>query len=526
MSAATPTLNNIQNPANNHHSKLIISTSPATGRKLGQVQAATSEDIKRIMETARLAQGPWERLGLRARLALMRGLRDSMYRNLDLIVDTIVAEQGRPKFEGMIEYWPTIELLNFYLKTARRTLAPEPAFVKLVPHRAHWVERRPHGVVLIIAPWNFPMILSFAPIFAALIAGNTVVYKPSEYASQAGEVFTRVIHGAGIPPEVFQVVHGEGDVGAALICERPNKVCFTGSVATGRKVAVLAGELLIPVTLELGGKDAAIVLEDADLDRTAAGVAWAGMVNAGQACLSVERVYVMRQVADPFVEKMAKFINDHVRLGPGEAVYTTMGAITTEAQIKIIDGQVKEAVQQGARVVCGGRVAEDKGGRFYLPTLITDTTSEMRVARDETFGPVIVVQAVDSEEEALKLANDTRYGLTGSVWTRNKARGLALARQMKVGLASVNDHVMSHSVPNVPWGGVNDSGYGRTRGKEGLLEMTTAQSLSVERLIPLPREFFWYPYSDLKYSLLRRAMHLLYGPTWRDRLRALSRKPY
>jgi succinate-semialdehyde dehydrogenase/glutarate-semialdehyde dehydrogenase len=245
------------------------------------------------------------------------------------------------------------------------------------------------------------------------------------------------------------------------------------------------------------------------------------MVNAGQACLSIERVYVLRPVADQLVEKMAKVISDHVRLGPGEAVFTTMGAITTEAQIKIIDSQVKEATQQGARVVVGGGVAEDKGGRFYLPTLITDTTPEMRVARDETFGPVIVVQAVDSEEEALKLANGTRYGLTGSVWTRNKARGLALAQQMNVGVASVNDHVMSSSVPNVPWGGVNDSGYGRTRGKEGLLEMTTTQSLSVERFIPLRREFFWYPYTDFKYNLLRRAMHLLYGPTLRDRLRAI-----
>jgi acyl-CoA reductase-like NAD-dependent aldehyde dehydrogenase len=420
----------------------------------------------------------------------------------------------------MTEYWPTIELISYYLRTAPRTLTPKHVFVNLIPHRAHWIERRPHGVVLIISPWNFPLILSLTPITAALITGNSVVFKPSEFATQSGEALKKVIYEAGIPPEVFQVVHGEGDVGAALIREKPNKICFTGSVATGRKVAAAAGELLIPVTLELGGKDAAIVLEDADLDRTAAGVVWGGMVNAGQACISIERIYVMRSVADQLVEKMAKILNEHVRLGPGEDSGTTMGAITTAAQIKIIDSQVREAVSQGARVIVGGRTVEDSAGRFYLPTLITNVTPDMRIVKDETFGPVIAVVPVDSAEEALRLTNSSSYGLTGSVWTRNRDRGISIARQMNVGNAAVNDHVMSASAPHLPWGGVKDSGYGRTRGEEGLHEMTTTQSLSIERLVPLPREFFWYPYSHTKLGLLRRALRFLYAPTWREKLRA------
>jgi succinate-semialdehyde dehydrogenase/glutarate-semialdehyde dehydrogenase len=245
------------------------------------------------------------------------------------------------------------------------------------------------------------------------------------------------------------------------------------------------------------------------------------MINAGQVCASIERIYVMRPVADKLVEKMAKVINDHVRLGPGESSGSTMGAITTDAQLKIINSQVQEAVTQGARVVVGGHTAEDKGGRFYVPTLITDVTPDMRVVKDETFGPVIAVVPVDGEEEALKLANASSYGLTGSVWTRNRARGVALARRMQVGTASVNDHLMSASVPNMPWGGVKDSGFGRTRGREGLLEMTTSQSLSIERLAPLPREFFWYPYKPIKSNLLRRVLRLLYAPSWGERLRAL-----
>ncbi len=503
--------------------KRITSTNPATGQTLGEVHATPVAEIPAVMAKARAAQPVWDQLGLRGRLAIMRRLKDAMYRNMDQFVDTIVAEQGRPPFEAMMEYWPSIEMLAYYLKTAKHTLAPQGRMVSLVPHRRHWVERKPYGVVLVITPWNFPLILSAAPIFAALVAGNTVIHKPSEFASQSGEILAKTIHEAGVPQDVFQVVQGEGDVAAALVREHPNRICFTGSVATGRKVAAAAGELLIPVTLELGGKDAAIVLEDADIDRTAQGVAWAGMLNAGQACLSVERVYVMRQVADQFVEKMAKAINEHIRLGPGAAADTTMGAITTDSQIKIIDRQVKEAVAQGAKVLVGGHPVEDKAGRFYLPTLVTDVTPEMSIIKDETFGPVIAVVPVDSEEEALTLANNSPYGLTGSVWTRNKQRGIALARRMKVGNAAVNDHAMSASVPHVPWGGMNDSGYGRTRGHEGLLEMTTTQVISIERFVPLPREFFWYPYTPLKLRLLRRAIQFLYGPTWGERLRAFWR---
>jgi acyl-CoA reductase-like NAD-dependent aldehyde dehydrogenase len=521
MSAVSPIRTSEQQAADNAPSRLIISTNPGNGQKIGEVRATTPGEVQAIMEAARLAQGPWEQLGLRRRLALMRRLKDALYRNMDLIVDTIVAEQGRPPFEALVEFWPTIEMLAYYLRIAERMLAPQRIFVRLLPYRRHWVERRPYGVVLAITPWNFPLLLSLGPIMAALIAGNSVVYKPSEFATQLGEVIARTIHEAGIPPEVFQIVHGEGDVGAALVRAKPNKICLTGSAATGRKVAGLAGELLIPVVLELGGKDAAIVLEDADLDRTAMGVAWAGMMNAGQACLSIQRVYVMRQIADLFVEKLAQAINRHIRVGPGADEGTTMGAITTGAQLKIITSQVQEAVDQGARLVVGGHTVEDSAGRFYLPTVITNVTPDMRIAKDETFGPVIIVSPVDSHAEAVQQANDTRYGLTGSVWTRNRALGIELARQLNVGVASINDHALSSSVPNLPWGGVNDSGYGRTRGRDGLLEMTRTLSLSVERFGLLPREFFWYPYTSFKYNLLRRAQTLLYAPTWRERLRAL-----
>ncbi|HVO44497.1 MAG TPA: aldehyde dehydrogenase family protein [Aggregatilineales bacterium] len=500
-------------------SPVIVSTSPATGRKLGEVPIATSDDIKSAMVTARLAQEPWDRLGLPSRLALVRGVLESFYRSTDTLIDKVVAEQGRPRFEVMAEFLVTIELIRYFSSVAGKILAPQDVFVRLLPWRKHRIEYRPFGVVLVITPWNFPLVLSVAPILAALIGGNTVIFKPSEFSTQLGELLVSVFHQGGIPDEVLQIVHGDGKVGAELIAVHPDKIAFTGSAVTGRKVAAAAGNLLIPVSLELGGKDAAIVLGDADLNRAAEGIVWGGMHNAGQACASVERVYVMRPVADRLVQKMVRVMNDHIRLGPGEAYDTSMGAITTEAQRAIISSHVREAVAGGARVIVGGRPAQDDNGQFYLPTLITDVKPDMHVLTDETFGPVIVVVPVDSHQEALRLANDSRYGLTGSIWTRNTALGLDLARHLKVGNVGINDHLMSSNAPNLPWGGVRESGYGRTRGREGLLEMVTPQAISVDRALSLPREFFWYPYTPLKTGLLRRLIDVMYAPTWREKWR-------
>ncbi len=521
MSIATPTQTKASEATGTARSNVIVSVNPATGRELGSVNVASAEDVKAAMTRARQAQESWYDLGLQRRIAIMRDVKNAMYRNQKLIVDTLIAETGKPSFEALIEYWPTIEALAYCTRIARKTLATERRLVVLIPHHVHRIEHRPYGVILAIAPWNFPLFLSLPPIIEALIAGNSVVYKPSEFATQTGEAIAKVLWEGGVPRDVFQIVHGAGDVGATLIRERPDKIVFTGSPATGRKIAAAAGEQLIPLTLELGGKDAAIVLEDADLDRTAAGVTWAGLLNAGQACVSVERLYVRREVADQLVEKMAEILNEHVRLGPGDANDTTMGAITTGAQFKIINNHVREAVENGARIVVGGRAVEDSAGQFYLPTLMTNVTPEMRIVREETFGPIIPIIPVDSDEEALRLANDTRYGLTGSVWTRNKARGTALARRMKVGHASVNDHVLSTSAAPLPWGGIGDSGYGRMGGPEGLLEMTTPHVIITHRFGVVPREIFWYPYTKLKHSLVQRVVNTLYAPTWVQKLRAI-----
>lgn len=501
--------------------QVIVSRSPATGRKLGEVPITPPSQAPAIMQQARAAQMRWFEAGLPFRLEVMRAWQERLRRNFDWLVGMVVAEQGRPPFEALTEFLTAIELIAYYRRLAPRALAPTRHFVLLDPHHQHWTARQPYGVVLVITPWNFPLILSITPIAAALITGNAVVFKPSEYSTQVGEALARTLREAGVPEGVFQIVHGKGDLGAALIEQRPDKISFTGSTATGRKIAIAAAERLIPVTLELGAKDAALVLEDADLERAADGIVWGAMFNAGQACLSIERAYVMRTVAEPLMQRMKAAIEKYIRVGSGEALQVTMGALTTQAQLEIVDQQVREALAGGARLICGGHILEGHNGRAYAPTILTDVKPEMRLMREETFGPVLAVVPIDSAEEGVAAINALSYGLTCSVWTRNRARGLALMEQIEVGHASLNDHIITASVPQVAWGGVKYSGYGRSRGVEGLHDMTYAKVYSAERFAPLPRELFWYPYTSFKYNLLRRFINVYYATTWRERLAAL-----
>jgi acyl-CoA reductase-like NAD-dependent aldehyde dehydrogenase len=499
--------------------RTVSSYSPLDGHLIATYPTTDPEALPGIVARARVAQKRWEAVGLRHRLRVMRAIQDSLYRHLDSIMDALVNEIGKARWDALIEVFPALELLAYQNRIATKTLQPHERAVLLVPHRRHFVEYRAYGVVAVITPWNFPLLLSTTPIFAALTTGNAVVFKPSEYAPRVGELIANVVYEAGLDPDLMPIVYGYGDVGAALIKARPDKVAFTGSVATGRRVAAMAGELLIPCTLELGGKDAAIVLADADIRRSANGIAWAALHNAGQACLSIERIYVERPIAATLTEAIQQVIDKHVRAVPGPGQERSLTAITNDAQLKIIEGQVNEAVAQGARVLAGGHRLEGPG-RFYAPTVITDVTPGMRIVQDETFGPVIVIIPVEDAEEALRLANDSRFGLTASVWTRDRERGLALARRMRAGSVSVNDHIMSASVPQQPWGGVHEAGYGRQRGPEGLLDMVYPQSLSVDR-VSLPTEPYWYPYTAQKYNLLLRILRIMYGDSAAERIAAL-----
>jgi acyl-CoA reductase-like NAD-dependent aldehyde dehydrogenase len=347
-------------------------------------------------------------------------------------------------------------------------------------------------------PWNYPFIMVMDLLSPALFAGNALVVKPSEYTPWTAQLLPELFAEAGFPEGLVQVVTGDGSTGAALIGAGVNRVVFTGSTATGRKVGAAAGEALVPVTLELGGKDPAVVLEDADLDRAAVGVAYAAFFNAGQTCLSVERALVVDSVYDAFVEKACAYA-ETLRVGTGPD--RDVGPMVTPEQLAIVERQVRDAVEKGAKALTGGRKAPE-GGQLYMPTVLVDVDDSMAIMKEETFGPILPIVRVADEEHAVAEANSLGYGLFGSVWTGDTERGLRVARRIRAGGVSVNDSLSHYAVPGLPVGGVGESGFGNRRGVEGLDEMSRVRTVLVHRWGPR-RELWWFPYTAGKMRLFR-----------------------
>ncbi|HSG48868.1 MAG TPA: aldehyde dehydrogenase family protein, partial [Longimicrobiales bacterium] len=364
-------------------------------------------------------------------------------------------------------------------------LAPRRTGAGWLLSKSGWVEHEPYGVIGAITPWNYPFIIAMDCVTPALFAGNAVVIKPSEFTPVTTLLIPDLCDQAGIPRGLVQVVTGDGSTGRALIQGGVDRVVFTGSTATGRKVMETASATLTPVTLELGGKDAAIVLEDADLDRAARGIVFGGFFNAGQTCISVERVFVVRSVYDSFVERVVSATRE---LRAGSDDQADVGPVITAQQFDIVGGHVRDALARGARALTGG--APTGSGRVFPPTVLVDVDDSMAVMRDETFGPVLPITPVDDEDEAVAKANATGYGLFASVWTGDRRRGVRVARRLRAGGVSVNDVLSHYSVPHLPVGGVGESGFGRRRGLEALDEMTRTRTLLVDRA-GLRREPFW-----------------------------------
>jgi len=367
---------------------------------------------------------------------------------------------------------------------------------------------RPMGVVGIITPWNFPFLLSLNPSVQALMAGNTVVLKPSEITPFVGLALAQLFADAGLPEDAFQVVTGDGATGAALLEAGCDKIAFTGSVRTGRRIAEVCGRALVPCTLELGGKDPMIVCDDADIERAARGAVWGAFTNAGQVCMSTERVYVVEPIAKAFTERVVALTRE-LRQGPESEGEVDVGAITSPAQIEIIEAHVADAVAKGATVLTGGRRNPAYAGFFFEPTVLVDVNHDMAIMRDETFGPCLPIQVVKDEEEALRLANDSPYGLQASVWTRDSRKGKRLANRVAAGGVVVDDCIVTYGISESPFGGVKDSGIGRVNGELGLKSYCHVQSIVLPRLRG-KSELLWYPYTAKTLRLVKRALSLLY----------------
>jgi succinate-semialdehyde dehydrogenase/glutarate-semialdehyde dehydrogenase len=430
-------------------------------------------------------------------MAVLREFQGKLYTRKSEVAAAITREVGKPLVEALVtEVLVVLDAARFLIDKAWGLLRDEP-----VPHgnlvsklKSGWLVREPHGVIGIISPWNYPFSIPATETLAALVAGNAVVLKPSELTPLVALELASLLHAAGVPEDVFQVVVGEGPTGAALLRSPIDKLVFTGSVTTGKRIAAAAAERLLPVVLELGGKDPMLVLEDADVDVASSAAVWGAFVNAGQACLSVERCYVHRSLYESFAKACAEKTKQ-LRVGNGMDSHTDVGPMIQERQVRIVESHVEDAKACGARVLAGGTRLPERGINFYAPTVLADVTQQMRIMREETFGPVLPVMACDNDDEAVRLANDSEYGLAASVWTRDRKRGERLARRIHAGTVMVNDVISCFGISEAPHGGVKASGVGRTHGRFGLDEMVRVKYLDMDRM-PGMKKVWWHGYGE------------------------------
>lgn len=485
---------------------------PATGELLYTLSECPEEQLQASFKRAWEAYAVVRGMTVRERVEEAGKLRRYMVEHQDHMVEQICRETGKSRTDAlMAELYSSLDMIRYYEKHAERILREQKAPTPLVlfPKQSRiWFE--PLGPVLVIAPWNYPFVLSFQPVLSAFLAGNSVLLKSSSYTPIKG-LYEDMLEGSGFVKDAIQVIYGTRATGKRLIDLKPRKVFFTGSVGAGRKIMAQAAEHLIPVELELGGKDPMLVFEDADLERAAAGARWGGMVNCGQTCTSVERVYVQESVYEKFLalmkEKLESLRTLEGRTGEENEAELEMGCMTTAFQVQTVTEQVEEAVQQGARLITGGRCAT--GTHNYAPTLVADVTPSMRIAVEESFGPVLAAAKFRTEEEAIALANASPYGLSASVWTADRERAVRVARAIETGNVSINNALATQANSALPFGGVKESGFGRYKGAFGLYSFCNVKSVLLDK-VRFRSDFHWYPYSRRKYALFSQLLEVLY----------------
>jgi acyl-CoA reductase-like NAD-dependent aldehyde dehydrogenase len=478
----------------------IPSIDTATGKILAHFETTPLAVLPKILARARSAQAAWSATPIHQRCGQLRVLRERMMASRDVLADAVVTESGKPRVEALFaDLFVALDTAEYFAKHGPSLLRPER-----VPHHSTAAKAKsgrlvydPVGVIGIISSWNYPLAIPLGQVIPAIAAGNAVVCKTSDFTPQCGALIEKLFVDAGFPENLVSVIQGGGEIGQALIDAAPDKVLFTGSVATGRRVAEACARKLIPSVLELGGKDAMIVLADAHLDGASSAAVWGSYTNCGQVCLSVERLFAERAIEEKFlalcVQKTKK-----LRLGPGCDPATDVGPLIRPQHVQRMSDLISDAVTRGARVLCGGKPRPDLGANFFEPTVVAGVNSSMKLFQDETFGPILAVQSVKNAEEAIACANESSFGLAASVWTADATRGQAIAAKLRAGAVMVNDAISYFGIAEAPHGGCAASGWGRTHGKAGLLEMVQPKYIDVDRL-PSREKPWWYRYgADLE----------------------------
>lgn len=505
---------------------------PATQEIIGTLPNLGADQIAEAVAKAAAAQVRWAATPVRDRLRILSRFADLLCDQKEAVAAVISREAGKPEAEALsTELLVVLDTVKYLRNTLTGFLRPEP-----IPHgnpvmklKSGQLFREPYGVVGIISPWNYPFSVPSVQTLTALATGNAVVLKPSEFTPYSSLELQRLLREAGLDRELLQVITGEGGAGAALLAADVQKVVFTGSVATGKRVAQAAAARLLPVVLELGGKDPMIVLEDADIDVASSAAVWGAFMNAGQTCLSVERCYVQEKIYPKFLEKCVEKTNK-LRVGPSHPLRREqpgetnashplrheqpgkdgsqsaqrvghpdhdgeidLGPMIHARQLSIVQSHVEDAVARGARLLAGGKTLPQMGPNFFAPTILADVDHSMKIMREETFGPVLPVRSFKTEDEAVALANDSEYGLAASIFTGDRKRGEALARRIVAGTVMVNDVLACFGISEAPHGGVKASGIGRTHGRFGLEEMVWPKYVDSDRL-PRMKKLWWYGY--------------------------------
>lgn len=503
----------------------IECVNPATGESLGRLPAATPDDVTAAIRCAREAQGQWGRSSFAQRRAVLRHMLDLILERLDELCEAVVTDSGKTYENALLgEIMPVCNKIRWVMKNGEKHLKPERVPSGLLKHKKGRIEYRPLGVVACIVAWNYPFQNIFGSLVAPLMAGNAVILKPSETLAWSTQLFQGVIDEAlrreGFSPDTVQIINGYGDTGAALVRGRIDKILFIGSVGNGRRIIEGSAEHLTPATMELGGKDPLIVCDDADLEQAVHAALGGCFINLGQNCIASERIIVQDGIYDRFVAE-AERITSAMRQGvPHEPGRLDVGAITTSQQLEIIDELVSDAIANGARALVGGQRQAGEPGNFYPPTILVDVTPDMRIAREEVFGPVMLVMRVSSDAEAVELANSTDFGLQSSVFSRDRRRAERIAASLEAGATCINDFGLCYLNQDLPFGGVKYSGFGRMNGREGLRDCTNAKAVLTDRF-PLHIPAKLYPVAPGDYAKARSTIRLLFARRPADKLASL-----
>jgi len=480
----------------------LSSYNPATQDLIGSVPIHGAAEVDAAVGRARVAAERWGALSFEARGEELTAFRKAIAARADEIADLLHRENGKPELEALTEVMMALGHVQHATACAEAAMAPRRVSAGILANFRATISYHPLGVVGVIGPWNYPLFTPMGSIAYALAAGNAVVWKPSELTPLIAVKIAEIAAAAFALPDLLQVVTGAGATGAALARAAIDKIAFTGSAATGRRVMIAAAERLTPILLELGGKDPMIVADDADLTRAAEACVFGALTNAGQACISVERVYVADAVHDKFVDEVVKQVRA-LKVGGDDG---QLGAMTSASQVAIVKDHLEDAIAKGAKVLTGGPGAIS--GSYIQPTVLTEVDHRMKVMTDETFGPVIPIKRVGSLDEAVRLANDTRYGLGSAVFAGKGAR--ALAARLRAGMTSINAVMSFAGIPALPFGGVGDSGFGRIHGDEGIREFTRIKS-TAEQVLALPLNMMSFRQPKEAPGRLRQMIKQLYG---------------